>query len=82
MRLRNMLKICLVVWKSEPQYAYKGYAYKKHVFIHSIELYVNNINQFKRGSLSLAQDSYAIVLSKMKSSNCSIQVTCRFSNLC
>ena len=24
-----MLKICLVLWKSEPQYAYKRYAYKK-----------------------------------------------------
>ena len=24
-----MLRICLVVWKSEPQYAYKRYAYKK-----------------------------------------------------
>ena len=25
-----MLKICLVFWKSESQYAYKRYAYKKH----------------------------------------------------
>ena len=24
-----MLKLCLVFWKSEPQYAYKRYAYKK-----------------------------------------------------
>ena len=33
MRLRNMLKICLVFWESEPQYAHKRYAYKKiHVF--------------------------------------------------
>ena len=24
-----MLKICLVFWKSEPQYAYKHYSYKK-----------------------------------------------------
>ena len=24
-----MLKICLVFWKSEPQYAYKSYAYKR-----------------------------------------------------
>ena len=24
-----MLKICLVFWESEPQYAYKSYAYKK-----------------------------------------------------
>ena len=29
MRLRNMLKICLVFWKSDPRYAYKRYAYKK-----------------------------------------------------
>ena len=26
-----MLRICLVFWESEPQYAYKRYAYKKHV---------------------------------------------------
>ena len=32
MRLRNMLKICLVFWKSEPQYAYKRYAYKKNMY--------------------------------------------------
>ena len=24
-----MLKICLVFWESEPQYAYQRYAYKK-----------------------------------------------------
>ena len=24
-----MLKICLAFWRSEPQYAYKRYAYKK-----------------------------------------------------
>ena len=24
-----MLKVCLVFWESEPQYAYKRYAYKK-----------------------------------------------------
>ena len=24
-----MLKICLVFWESEPQYAYKRFAYKK-----------------------------------------------------
>ena len=29
MRLRKMLKICLVFSESEPQYAYKRYAYKK-----------------------------------------------------
>ena len=27
-----MLKICLVVWKSEPQYAYKRYVYKKNMY--------------------------------------------------
>ena len=26
-----MLEICLVFWTSEPQYACKRYAYKKHV---------------------------------------------------
>ena len=26
-----LIKICLVFWKAEPQYAYKRYAYKKHV---------------------------------------------------
>ena len=29
MRLRYMLEICLAFLKSEPQYAYKCYAYKK-----------------------------------------------------
>ena len=28
-----MLKICLVFWKSETQYAYERYAYKKRVSI-------------------------------------------------
>ena len=32
MRLRNILKTCLVFWKSEPQYAYKRYAYKKNMY--------------------------------------------------
>ena len=27
-----MLKICLVIWESEPQYAYKRYAYKKNMY--------------------------------------------------
>ena len=27
-----MLRICLVFWKSEPQYAYKRYAYKKNMY--------------------------------------------------
>ena len=27
-----MLKNCLVFWKSEPQYAYKRYAYKKNMY--------------------------------------------------
>ena len=29
MRLTNMLKICLVFWKSGPHYAYKRYAYRR-----------------------------------------------------
>ena len=30
-----MLKICLFLWKSEPQYAYKRYAYKKkNMYLH------------------------------------------------
>ena len=32
MRLRNMIEICLVFLKSEPQYAYKRYAYKKNMY--------------------------------------------------
>ena len=35
MRLRNMLKTCLVFWKSEPQYAYKPYGYKKTCIFYS-----------------------------------------------
>ena len=32
-----MLKICLVFWESEPQYAYKPYAYKKkHVYVKTL----------------------------------------------
>ena len=27
-----MLKICLGFWKSEPQYAYKRYAYRKKMY--------------------------------------------------
>ena len=27
-----MLKTCLVFWKSEPQYAYKRYAYNKNMY--------------------------------------------------
>ena len=34
-----MLNICLVFWKSEPQYAYKLYAYKKKTCILAIFLY-------------------------------------------
>ena len=34
-----MLKICLVFWKSEPQYAYKRYAYKKNMYIAAATVY-------------------------------------------
>ena len=27
-----MLRICLVFWKSKPQYAYKRYAYEKNMY--------------------------------------------------
>ena len=37
MRLRNMLKICLVFWESEPQYAYKRYAIKKTCILFKFE---------------------------------------------
>ena len=35
-----MLKICLVFWKSEPQYAYKLYAYKKKhvVYVYPLKI--------------------------------------------
>ena len=36
-----MLKICLAFWKSEPKYAYKRCAYKKHAcnpILHAITL--------------------------------------------
>ena len=39
-----MLKICLVFWKSEPQYAYKRYAYKKHVCFYSLDILYSNWN--------------------------------------
>ena len=28
-----MLRICLVFWKSESEYAYKRYAYKKNMYL-------------------------------------------------
>ena len=30
------LKICLAFWKSEPQYAYKRYAFKKYVLVNML----------------------------------------------
>ena len=42
-----MLEICLAFWKSEPQYAYKRYAYKKkHVIklLKSIIVRLSNMN--------------------------------------
>ena len=35
-----MLKTCLVFWKSEPQCAYKRYAYGKNMYFISMLLYV------------------------------------------
>ena len=38
-----MLKICLVFWESEPQYAYKRYAYKKTCILCK-DLYLAPVN--------------------------------------
>ena len=46
MRLRNMLKICLVFWKSEPHYAYKRYAYKRKNMYLMLMLNVENFRQY------------------------------------
>ena len=41
-----MLKICLVFWKSEPQYAYKRYAYKKNMYCAVLIMqYVNRFSE-------------------------------------
>ena len=56
MRLRNMLNICLVFWKSALQYADKDYAYKKtycrlyivlSVGVHYFEVYAIKYVSFK-----------------------------------
>jgi len=39
-----MLKICLAFWKSEPQYAYKRYAYK-NMYVSSKFKYFYNMNE-------------------------------------
>ena len=36
-----MLQICLVFWESEPQYAYKRYAYKKTCMPFRLELAIS-----------------------------------------
>ena len=47
MRLRNMLKICLVFWKSEPEYAYKRYAYKKKKHVPQISHSLNSYTSYR-----------------------------------
>ena len=43
-----MLKICLVFWKYEPQYAYKRYAYKKNMYsIHDIFQNISKLQDFR-----------------------------------
>ena len=32
-----MLRICLDFWESEPQYAYKRYAYKKNMYVPRVQ---------------------------------------------
>ena len=47
MRLRNMLRLCLVFWKSEPHYAYKHYAYKrKNMYLTSGDISWSNSYKF------------------------------------
>ena len=41
-----MLKIYLAFWKSEPQYAYKRYVYKKHVSCFGIFLTSSNLCKY------------------------------------
>ena len=45
-----MLKVCLVFWKSEPQYAYKRYAYKTKRYSQApgiIKTVLNRSNKFR-----------------------------------
>ena len=46
-----MLKICLVYWESEPQYAYKLYAYKKNMYLIASSQVQAFINDRLRDSL-------------------------------
>ena len=55
-----MLKICLVFWKSEPQYAYKRYAYKKHVE-HYAPLNLNQNLVFKPTRLLALNRPYCLL---------------------
>ena len=42
-----MLQICLVFWESEPQYAYKRYAYKNKHVMQTIQLQSSLLHMFK-----------------------------------
>ena len=57
-----MLKICLVFWKSEPQYAYKLYAYKKNMYM-VISTKPKQLNLLLEMYSSVV-DSYELVLRK------------------
>ena len=60
MRLRNMLKICLVFWESEPQYAYKRYAYKKTCILIGM-IYIDFASSYQdvsRGKSTVLQQLY------------------------
>ena len=46
-----MLKICLVFLESEPQYAYKRYAYKKKHVYHLTETKIRNYMKNVDGNL-------------------------------
>ena len=55
-----MLKICLVFWESEPQYAYKRFAYKKHVLQNEYYIQVRHI------VINLAEKANKSVISYVK----------------
>ena len=50
-----MLKICLVFRKSEPQYAYKRYAYKKKTCIGGSDL---GISEWKFKNLGISEEKF------------------------
>ena len=46
-----MPKICLIFWKSEPQYGYKRYAYKKNMCLKEILFRRNEFQKFDKNMM-------------------------------